>query len=56
MAGAVVGVAVLVGPAIAHKDPVTREQLEAYEEVFMEQVKTGDLLFHGDGATPRRWA
>lgn len=38
-------------PATAHKDPVTPEQLKAYQEAFMEEVKKGDLLFHGDAAT-----
>jgi thiosulfate dehydrogenase len=40
--------------ALAHKEPHTPEQLAAFQEVFMEQVKTGDLLFHGDGATEKR--
>jgi thiosulfate dehydrogenase len=47
-------IAVLVGPAVANKDPVTPQQLQAYEEVFMEQVKKGDLLFHGDDATAKQ--
>jgi thiosulfate dehydrogenase len=46
-------VALLVGPAAAHKDPVTPQQLLAYQEALMEQVKTGDLLFHGDAATEK---
>ena len=41
----------LVGSASANKDPVTPEQLKAYQEAFMEEVRKGDLLFHGDGAT-----
>lgn len=49
--GAVLAAAVLVGPANANKDPVTREQLKAYEQAFMEEVRKGDLLFHGDAAT-----
>src|SRR3546814_4628173 len=28
--------------------------LKAFEEVFIEQVKIGDLLFHGDGATEKK--
>lgn len=40
--------------AWAHKEQHSPEQLAAFEEVFMEQVKTGDLLFHGDGATEKR--
>jgi thiosulfate dehydrogenase len=43
-------IAVLVGPAAAHKEPVTPQQLKAFEEAFMEEVKKGDLLFHGDEA------
>ena len=49
IAGAVVAAA-LIGPASAHKDPVTPQQLKAYEEAFMEEVRKGDLLFHGDAA------
>jgi thiosulfate dehydrogenase len=46
-------VAVLVGPARANKDPVTPPQLQAYNQVFMDEVKKGDLLFHGDEATQK---
>ena len=52
--GAIVGAAVLFGPASAHKDPVTPEQLKAYQDAFMEEVRKGDLLFHGDGATAKK--
>ena len=48
---ALVTVAVLVGPANANKTPVTPQQLQAYDEVFMDEVRKGDLLFHGDDAT-----
>ncbi|MFT2214869.1 c-type cytochrome [Rhizobium giardinii] len=51
LAGGVVVAAVLAGPTSAHKDPVTPAQLKAYQEAFMEQVRKGDLLFHGDQAT-----
>lgn len=51
MAGVVVAAAALTGPAAAHKDPVTPQQLKSYEEAFMKEVKKGDLLFHGDQAT-----
>ena len=37
-----------VSRALAHKDKHTPEQLKAFEDVFMEQVRLGDLLFHGD--------
>jgi thiosulfate dehydrogenase len=36
---------------LAHKKPHTAEQLKAFQDAFMEQVRLGDLLFHGDGAT-----
>jgi len=45
--------ALLSGPASAHKTPVTPDQLKAYDESFMEAVKKGDLLFHGDGETAK---
>jgi len=34
--------------ALAHKEKHTADHLQAFDEVFMEQVKIGDLLFHGD--------
>ena len=46
--------AVHVGPANANKDPVTPQQLQAYQEAFLEQVRKGDLLFHGDPATEKQ--
>ena len=52
--GTLVGVAALVGPAQANKDAVTPPQLNAYNQVFMEEVKKGDLLFHGDEATEKQ--
>jgi thiosulfate dehydrogenase len=54
LVGLPAAIAVLVGPANANKDPVTPQQLQAYEEAFMEQVKKGDLLFHGDAATAKQ--
>ena len=41
------------GQALAHEEKHTAEQLKAYEEVFMEQVRLGDLLFHGDADTEK---
>ena len=38
----------------AHETPHTPEQLQAYEEVFMDQVRIGDLLFHGDAETEKK--
>jgi thiosulfate dehydrogenase len=42
------------GQALAHEEKHTAEQLKAYEEVFMEQVRLGDLLFHGDADTEKK--
>src|SRR6266404_6209491 len=47
-------IAVVVGPAQAHKTPVTAQQLQAYQEAFMAEVKKGDLLFHGDDAMAKK--
>ena len=38
---------------LAHKKPHTAEQLKAFDDVFMDEVRKGDLLFHGDGATQK---
>jgi thiosulfate dehydrogenase len=40
--------------ALAHKEKHTAEQLQAFEDVFIDQVKTGDLLFHGDPDAQKR--
>jgi len=40
--------------AFGHKEKHTPDQLKAFQEVFMEKVKTGDLLFHGDAETEKR--
>ncbi|MGH8500983.1 MAG: hypothetical protein ACREVE_00655 [Gammaproteobacteria bacterium] len=37
--------------ALAHKKPHDQATLQAFHEVFMEQVRIGDLLFHGDPIT-----
>ncbi len=37
--------------AQAHKKPHDQVTLQAFEDVFMEQVRIGDLLFHGDPIT-----
>ncbi len=47
-------VTVFVGPASANGTPVTPEQLKAYHDAFMAEVKKGDLLFHGDPATQKQ--
>jgi thiosulfate dehydrogenase len=41
-------------PALAHKEKHTPDQLKAFEDIFVEQVKVGDLLFHGDAATEKK--
>ena len=45
---------VLVGPVDAHKTPIKPEQLKAYQDAFMEEVRKGDLLFHGDEAMAKQ--
>ena len=40
--------------AAAHKAVHTPETLKAFEQIFMQQVEIGDLLFHGDKATEER--
>ena len=45
---------VMTQQAQAHKAKHTPEQLKAFEDPFMEQVKIGDLLFHGDAATEKK--
>jgi thiosulfate dehydrogenase len=47
--------ALLIAPgtewqAEAHKAKHTEKQLKAFNDLFMEQVKIGDSLFHGDKA------
>lgn len=39
------------GPASATGENNSRETLKTFDELFMEQVKIGDNLFHGDPAT-----
>jgi thiosulfate dehydrogenase len=34
--------------ALAHKEKLAPDQLKSFEDIFIEQVKLGDLLFHGD--------
>jgi thiosulfate dehydrogenase len=40
--------------ASAHQAVHTPEQLKAFEQIFMQQVEIGDLLFHGDKATEEK--
>jgi len=47
-------VTTLFSQALAHKEKHTEAQLKVFQEVFMEQVKVGDLLFHGDEATQKK--
>jgi thiosulfate dehydrogenase len=54
MAGTVAALVFAVGPAVAHKTPVSQQQLNEYHNAFMEEVKKGDLLFHGDAATEKK--
>jgi thiosulfate dehydrogenase len=54
LVGALALIACVVGPANAHKTPVTPAQLQAYQDAFMDEVKKGDLLFHGDEAAAKK--
>ena len=54
VAGVVLGSLLIVTSASAHKDKHTPQQLKVFEELFMEQVRVGDLLFHGDDATAKK--
>lgn len=45
---AVLGPTIYSELALAHKEPHTGEQMKAFDEVFMEQIRLGDALFHGD--------
>jgi thiosulfate dehydrogenase len=42
------------GDVRAHKEKHTPEQLKAFHDVFMEQVRIGDLLFHADAETEKK--
>ena len=53
-AALMVAAVALIGPVQAHKDPFTPEQLKAFDDAFMDEVKKGDLLFHGDSATAEK--
>jgi len=53
-AGILVGSLLIVTSARAHKAKHTPQQLKAFEEVFMEQVRIGDLLFHGDDGAQKK--
>jgi thiosulfate dehydrogenase len=51
----VLGFAVMISDwAHAHKEKHTPDQLQAFEDVFIEQVKIGDSLFHGDPAVEKQ--
>lgn len=52
--GALAAALFFAAPANANKSPVSAQQLKAYEDAFMEEVKKGDLLFHGDAATAQK--
>lgn len=54
LAATLTAIAFLAGPAGAHKTPVTAKQLEAYQQAFMDEVRNGDLLFHGDEAIAKK--
>lgn len=41
---------------LGHGEPHAPEQLKAFEDSFTEQVRIGDLLFHGDANTEKKLA
>jgi thiosulfate dehydrogenase len=41
-------------PARAGGEPITPEQLKLFDDLFMETVRVGDLLFHGDAALEKK--
>ena len=47
------GVIGVVQQSAAHKDPHDSATLQAFQDLFMEQVVLGDRLFHGDGAAQK---
>ncbi|MGQ4808370.1 hypothetical protein NKDENANG_01752 [Candidatus Entotheonellaceae bacterium PAL068K] len=47
-------VAWMTNRVLAHQAKHTPEHLQAFQEVFIEQVRLGDLLFHGDAATEKK--
>jgi len=51
--GALAVLFLVASQAAAHKEKHTPEQLKVFEEVFLEQVRIGDLLFHGDAETEK---
>ncbi len=53
-AAALAGSAVLATVALAHKEPHTAAQMKAFDDVFIEKVKLGDDLFHGDPAAEKK--
>jgi len=47
-------IATVFSQALAHKERHSPDQLKVFDELFMEQVRAGDLLFHGDEATQKQ--
>ena len=56
LAGA--GMTVLVfsigSSVLAERKPTTPQQLKQYEDAFMEEVRKGDLLFHGNAQMAKK--
>jgi len=51
---AVIAMTLVVVSARADKAPITPQQLKTYHDIFMAEVRKGDLLFHGDAATAKK--
>lgn len=43
------------GEQLAHKAPHSPDQLKVFNEIFMDAVKDGDQLFHGNPATEEKY-
>lgn len=54
LAGGLAVAGFLGGTVQAHKNEHTKEQLKAYNEVFMAKVRLGDKLFHGDAEAQKK--
>lgn len=57
MAGGVLGCGVWLtqaGPALAEDVEAQLATIKTFDALFMEQVKVGDALFHGDSATEKK--
>ena len=45
----------LTGPVSAHKKTHSNSDMQAFDDAYMEVVKTGDQLFHGGGPPEKEY-